>query len=248
MNIHFNGCIYKATNKLNEKIYVGQTSYSLHRRKQIHLSKHTNYKSYFHSSLLKNLLNFEWDILVSVSTDSKEKLKRELDYLEKFYILYFKSKVPNGYNLTDGGGGCLGTKMSEERRLISSKTMKQTNKLYPHIKIQAIKNITSSEAKMKHLLYARSDETRKIRSNNIKGDKNPMRRFPEKNPFRRPEIIEKLKIQRIGVGNPMAKEYNITYPSGKKEKIKCLREFCKKNNITKYMIYAKKNGWDYEVL
>ena len=48
-----------------------------------------------------------------------------------------------------------------------------------------------------------------------------------------------------GSGNPRAKEYVITYPNGNKENIKCLTEFCRNHNITKYTIYSKSKGWNY---
>lgn len=48
--------------------------------------------------------------------------KEEMDFVEIFYIAFLNTKVPNGYNITDGGGGILGLKHSEEtKKKISEK-------------------------------------------------------------------------------------------------------------------------------
>jgi group I intron endonuclease len=46
----------------------------------------------------------------------KECHLEELDEMEKFYIREWKTKSPNGYNLTDGGDGTSGYLWSEEQR------------------------------------------------------------------------------------------------------------------------------------
>jgi group I intron endonuclease len=104
--------IYKATNLINGKIYIGKTITGLSSRISKHLwdSKHKKFKSYFCNALEKyGKDGFKWEILTE--TESKNKL----NLLEKFYIMAYK-KMNNLYNLTDGGDGAFGRKMSEKTK------------------------------------------------------------------------------------------------------------------------------------
>lgn len=93
--------IYKYTNKINNKSYIGQ-SVNIERRKKQHISssyytKSNTYNTVFHSAIRKyGPENFNFEILVICSVD-------ELDKLEKFYIKEYNTMVPNGYNMTPGG-------------------------------------------------------------------------------------------------------------------------------------------------
>jgi len=103
--------IYKATNKINGMNYIGQTIVSLNMRIAGHLYETKKAKSYFHNALNKyKKENFIWEII------KKCKNKDELDYWEKFYICYFNTKKPSGYNLTDGGEGLSNYSVSEKTR------------------------------------------------------------------------------------------------------------------------------------
>ena len=110
------GIIYKATNLINGKSYIGQTIKSLEERKLRH--KHESHRSYFHNSLRKHgFENFKWTILGHC--DSKE----ELDEMEFHYIMQYDS-FNSGYNLTLGGEGVVGNICSEE----SKKKMSEAHK------------------------------------------------------------------------------------------------------------------------
>lgn len=95
--------IYKATNKINGVVYIGQTIQSLQERKIAHQGDaHRNSLVYFHRAIRKyGKENFEWTILCE--TDSKQKL----NILEKFYIATYR-KMAQLYNRTDGGEGSFG--------------------------------------------------------------------------------------------------------------------------------------------
>ena len=99
--------LYKAT-CINGRHYIGYTSESFLTRQNRHL-KHSRdgSKHYFHRALAVH--KFKWEILIIV--DSKQEALK----LEKEYIIKFNSKVPNGYNLTDGGEGAPGFKRSKEQ-------------------------------------------------------------------------------------------------------------------------------------
>jgi len=90
--------IYKVTNLINNKCYIGQTIQRLKVRKRRHINdtlKESNLK--FHRALRKyGLNNFKWEII------NEENDRDKLNDLEKYYIKFFDCKN-NGYNSTDGG-------------------------------------------------------------------------------------------------------------------------------------------------
>lgn len=113
------GIIYKATNVINNKSYIGYTN-NLNKRKSDHLRKAKVGGNYFHSALNKyGPNNFRWEILYE-SKDEEFCLTIMEPYLIKTYDTY-----QNGYNLTMGGDGILGHTHSAETRQKMSKKAKQ---------------------------------------------------------------------------------------------------------------------------
>lgn len=112
--------IYQIKNKLNNKVYVGQTKYDLQTRWDFHLTckerlrKNKKYPLYEDFDKY-GLDNFEMSVLKdNLSTQD------ELDYWERYYISELNSRYPNGYNLTDGGLGTLGFRHTDgEKQKIS---------------------------------------------------------------------------------------------------------------------------------
>lgn len=114
--------IYKITNIINNKIYIG-SSINLYNRKSQHLKllkygKHEN--SYLQNSFNKyGEENFKWEIIEYVEIiDDREKLKEILLNREQFYLDEYKSydnKI--GYNLLAVAGSRLGSKHSEKTLL-----------------------------------------------------------------------------------------------------------------------------------
>jgi len=101
--------IYRAVNKINWMGYIGQTILSLEERMDYHYYEKRNL--YFHNALrYYGFDNFFWYIICYCSS------KQEMDEKEKYYIKYFESKFPNGYNLTDGGEGNFGWHPTEEAK------------------------------------------------------------------------------------------------------------------------------------
>ncbi len=90
------GVIYKITNQVNGKCYIGQTIKRLAQRWSMH--KSSNRRCPLTSSIKKHgYLNFKIEVLCWV-LDPKD-----LDGLEIYYIQQNKSLYPNGYNLSNGG-------------------------------------------------------------------------------------------------------------------------------------------------
>ena len=95
------GIIYKATNLINNKCYIGQTINSLNRRRSSHLlaARKEADKLYFHKAIKKyGEDNFQWEIIDQANN------KEELNEMERFYISEYSSNDPRyGYNMTSGG-------------------------------------------------------------------------------------------------------------------------------------------------
>lgn len=95
------GFIYKITNLVNNKIYIGQTSLTIRKRWETHIKKakaHTN--RYLYDAM--NHYGYNNFIIEQLEECAKE----DLDNREKYWISFYNSMDPNvGYNLTAGGGG-----------------------------------------------------------------------------------------------------------------------------------------------
>lgn len=182
------GCVYLATNKINGKQYVGRTKNDLTFRKYEHKASSSEPLYPFTKAINKyGFENFEW---IEVYSDiSDESL---LNQLEIECILWFNTKVPNGYNLTDGGDGVLNFKHSEESKKRMSEAAKRRiqpeetkNKIRNTLKGRkhsperiaktsaAMKGVPKSEEGKKNMSAAMkgrvvSEETReKIRQSNL---------------------------------------------------------------------------------
>jgi len=100
--------IYKATNKVNGKSYIGQTVKGLSDR----IAAHIRDSKFLFGKVLRKYGIQSFEISVIDSAETKEALNEK----EKYWIQFYDSKAPNGYNLTDGGEGNLGWNPSEEVR------------------------------------------------------------------------------------------------------------------------------------
>lgn len=90
--------IYKITNLISHKMYIGQSNNPMHRW-SAHKSHARNGQDIGKSALYNAIRkygeeNFLFEI-IGWFKDYNEK--------EKYFIKFYNTKVPNGYNLTDGG-------------------------------------------------------------------------------------------------------------------------------------------------
>ena len=108
-------CIYLHRNKINNKCYVGQTC----QKPQDRWQNGNGYKeqSYFYRAIVKyGWNNFEHIILETNISESK------VNEREIYWIKFYNSVVPNGYNLTFGGNAYhICSKESSKRRSDASK-------------------------------------------------------------------------------------------------------------------------------
>lgn len=119
--------IYKVTNNINGKVYIGQTIRTLRERQKQHLTsyKYKNDCSRFYNSIRKHgEENFVWEVIAE--TDNKE----VLDELERYYIAKYNSTSPEyGYNIHTGGTN--GYVQSEEtKRKIGEAQVGSKNHMY----------------------------------------------------------------------------------------------------------------------
>ena len=131
------GIIYKYTNTVNGKCYIGKTTNAI-KRKWSHLHDR-RHKSLFHNALDKYGINqFNYEVLIEFISKDKDRLDFILNYFEKYYIKKYESnKIEKGYNLTNGGDGVIGRfgelnpfygkHHSEENKLRHSNRMKGRN-------------------------------------------------------------------------------------------------------------------------
>lgn len=98
--------VYKHTNKVNLHSYIGITSKEPEARwgkngKNYRPCK-GRYSCFYHAIQKYGWDNFEHEILENDLTFEQACTK------EKYYISFYNTKAPNGYNLTDGGEGSCG--------------------------------------------------------------------------------------------------------------------------------------------
>lgn len=106
--------IYKATNLVNGKVYIGQTVQPLKNRMGEHLR--VKKKTYFEKALIKyGVHNF------CVTIIDKAESVNELNQKEIFWIKFYNAFGRNGYNMCEGGGNTTGYHHTETTKEIMSK-------------------------------------------------------------------------------------------------------------------------------
>ena len=91
--------IYKATNKMNGKIYIGKTTTSLKQRMSEHKRRSKSSKTGFHSAIQKyGFNNFDFEIIFECD-DIKILNQKEIELISLY------DTIKNGYNRSVGGDG-----------------------------------------------------------------------------------------------------------------------------------------------
>lgn len=157
--------IYKFTNKLNGKSYIGVTNRGFNTRLQEHILASSNPKFKFHQALKKySIDNFNYEILVEdIGT------KDEANRLEIYYVTIFDS-YKNGYNMTQGGGNRGEFKHSDESRAKMSKAhsgKKLSESQKEKLRLASTGRIMSEDVKLKLSLANKGKPFTKDRCKNI---------------------------------------------------------------------------------
>lgn len=112
--------IYKLTNNVNGKIYVGKAK-ELAKRIYMHSRAYDAERSALHRAIKKyGFESFSVDVLEQGITSETDLNRLEIEWIEKLSAC----DRSIGYNLTAGGEGALGNKWSDEARAKMSKQRK----------------------------------------------------------------------------------------------------------------------------
>lgn len=111
---NFYGIIYKITNTINNKSYIGMTTRTLEHRWAEHVSaayssQSVNYNNLFKKAIRKYPMDCWNKIVIDSSNIDLNDLKEKEKYWIKYYNTYAFSSNGYGYNATRGGdcyGGC----------------------------------------------------------------------------------------------------------------------------------------------
>ena len=145
--------IYKATNTITGKSYIGYSSnWSQRKRIHKHTAKTSKRNYLFYNSINKHgFENFVWEVLYQ----SKDKLYT-LSVMEDFFINEYNTLSPYGYNTKTGGSG---GNLSEESRKKLSDSRKGMKFSESHLK-----NLSISHLGKKH-----TEEQKQKIANSLKG-------------------------------------------------------------------------------
>lgn len=118
--------VYKATNKINNKVYIGITTKTLEHRKSIHKKDSKTKNTYFYKAIRKHGFdNFKWEV-IDTAQSIEELHEKEIAYIKQYESFDNKEK---GYNTTSGGGSLY--KITEsERKARSERAKGKNNPMY----------------------------------------------------------------------------------------------------------------------
>jgi len=162
--------IYKATNQKNGKVYIGQTTVSLNRRKYVHNSKGS--KTCISYAIKKyGKENFTWKVIEECNS------KDELDEMEFHYIKQYHSHASEyGYNLTYGGDGASSGDLNVAKRPEVRKKLVEHRKHFNPmddviVKNRMIKTLTGRKITKEH---RKNISKGMIGHKNSKGENSPL--------------------------------------------------------------------------
>jgi group I intron endonuclease len=219
--------IYKITNKINGKVYIGQ-SIDIEKRWKDHIyNTPKKGRSLIHSSIKKyGVESFDFEIIFSM----KYVDFNIMNLLEEAYIRYYNSLSPNGYNLDSGGKNKRPSDIT--RNFISSRT-KEAMKYVDYSNINSSNrdenNIKKRRESLMNYYNNRTEEEKQEHKNRSKEINN------------REDVREKKREKMIG---KMAGYKNPFYGQHHTEEIKeKIRQTKEKNGTTGRGIPKKKSKW-----
>lgn len=158
--------VYKVTNKINGKVYIGITTKTLEYRRKVHERDSKRYNYLFYRALKKyGFDNFEWEVI-----DTAQNIE-ELERKEKEYILLYESfnNPEKGYNSTSGVNSHYQI-TDEQRKLRSERAKGKNNPMYGTI--SPLRGKKFSEEHKRRI----SESLSKADRPHLKGSSNPSAR------------------------------------------------------------------------
>ena len=155
------GCIYVIKNKINDKVYVGQTVKAMDERWREHIynANAGQRDQLIYLAMRKyGVQNFYIELLTT--TDEQQ----SLDELEIAYVKQLNSVSPNGYNMTIGG-----SKFKDDNPMYHDEVRKKVSQHFIGDKNPAKRPEVREKIRQKALGRHHSDEARaKMRAHNTK--------------------------------------------------------------------------------
>lgn len=220
--------VYKITNKINNKIYIGLTNKTLQKRWRTHCnSAFSENDSYvFHKAIKKyGEDSFQKEILESGLTENEAK-EKEIFYIKKFNSYYLNG---HGYNMTYGGevNSHLRGEKSPGARLTNqealqiiellgdstltySQILEKINKIPDKSLLRIVSSINKGvNYNFPDIKYPIREDCRKMKyySKSRSGDKNPMSKISRETALK---IIEDLRESKDSQ-TKIAQKYNVSY-------------------------------------
>lgn len=170
--------IYKITNNINNKIYIGQTFTSIKER----IRKHISDSLYNPRCLIdRSILKYGWENFKYEIIDYTNSLD-ELNDKEIYWINFYDSLIPIGYNVSGGGRNHVTSEETKDKlrkinlgKIVTEKTKEKIRKSTIGEKNHFYGKTHSEEAKLKMSIYHKnkiiSEESKLKMSNSQKGRK-----------------------------------------------------------------------------
>ena len=153
------GEIYKISNDINDKIYIGKTTRTTQIRKKEHLLN-LNDKCAIHKAIIKyGIQHFKWEVIEKDIFDNNLLSEREKYWIKEYDSYY------NGYNMTkggDGGNGLHAENLKKWRQNNPEKAKKNIDTLLEWVdnNPEKVKQANLKAAKTRQLKYGK-DITKK---------------------------------------------------------------------------------------
>lgn len=126
--------IYKITNNLNNKVYIGKSS-MIENRWDYHRKNYESPadwdKTLYKAFRKYGLENFSFEIIEEMTEEYYNKFS---DNREEYWIIYYDS-LTNGYNETSGGDGGYNAKALEKTRKLTIDEVKHIRQMYGECQI-----------------------------------------------------------------------------------------------------------------
>ena len=137
--------IYMVRNKINNKVYFGQTRRSFNARYKY------NFPQYTHNKHIRNSIEkYGWENFEVIEEFDRAETQEELNKLENLYIKMWQTYKPkHGYNKTLGGETCVFTDETVEklRNIRKGKFLGEENPFYGRSHTEETKRILSEKMK-----------------------------------------------------------------------------------------------------
>ena len=222
------GEIYMIINLINNKMYIGQTvshrknrnkyrPFGCIRRFNDHVSEATVQKKPAQCTYLNNAIRKYTANYFTVELIKRCELN-EMDKYEQYYIEFYQTLYPNGYNLTIGGKGQFAVAVIKENSIISQKIpYKHTDETKKKISIRLKQSKNTIKGQLQLIKNAQIQHDKKklekfkdckIDHNNIHKYIHPVTSKNNGEIYYYKVYIDKMRADFRGKNQPIAELYN----------------------------------------